>query len=238
MRRSVCSPLRKTPPCFVSSFFFFFLMIRRPPRSTLFPYTTLFRSQGPETRRRRDLSGLQPPLVAERVIEADEGRPRTRGCAGIEEVQHRRIPLDALELPPRAHRSGAISSQVAAARRLEGRGLQRAVRRHVQRAAACHRSAIRLASAGFLHEMTFPFSKVHGYGTDFSYVRGADAAGRPLDALAREMCDRHTGAGADGLIVFDASRPSMRLFNADGGRAEVSGNGLRGLAALLLRHNP
>src|SRR2546427_7012384 len=27
-------------------FFFFFLMIRRPPRSTLFPYTTLFRSGG------------------------------------------------------------------------------------------------------------------------------------------------------------------------------------------------
>src|SRR5687768_18289731 len=27
------------------SIFFFFLMIRRPPRSTLFPYTTLFRSQ-------------------------------------------------------------------------------------------------------------------------------------------------------------------------------------------------
>src|SRR5687767_15566036 len=30
--------------CFFSFFFFFFLMIRRPPRSTLFPYTTLFRS--------------------------------------------------------------------------------------------------------------------------------------------------------------------------------------------------
>src|SRR2546422_11600227 len=29
---------------FVIIFFFFFLMIRRPPRSTLFPYTTLFRS--------------------------------------------------------------------------------------------------------------------------------------------------------------------------------------------------
>src|SRR5260370_18834708 len=28
----------------MSRFFFFFLMIRRPPRSTLFPYTTLFRS--------------------------------------------------------------------------------------------------------------------------------------------------------------------------------------------------
>src|SRR5215475_14830122 len=30
--------------CFCPFFFFFFLMIRRPPRSTLFPYTTLFRS--------------------------------------------------------------------------------------------------------------------------------------------------------------------------------------------------
>src|SRR5215204_4606374 len=34
-----------SPPFY---FFFFFLMIRRPPRSTLFPYTTLFRS-GPNT---------------------------------------------------------------------------------------------------------------------------------------------------------------------------------------------
>src|ERR1017187_10930824 len=33
-------------PC-LHSFFFFFLMIRRPPRSTLFPYTTLFRSRHP-----------------------------------------------------------------------------------------------------------------------------------------------------------------------------------------------
>src|SRR5580698_10666211 len=37
--------------------FFFFLMIRRPPRSTLFPYTTLFRSppvrQAPRTRDRQ-----------------------------------------------------------------------------------------------------------------------------------------------------------------------------------------
>src|SRR5260221_13458020 len=34
-----------SPSCFPS--FFFFLMIRRPPRSTLFPYTTLFRSGTP-----------------------------------------------------------------------------------------------------------------------------------------------------------------------------------------------
>src|SRR5256885_10062607 len=35
-----------------SDFFFFFLMIRRPPRSTLFPYTTLFRSPPARGRRR------------------------------------------------------------------------------------------------------------------------------------------------------------------------------------------
>src|SRR5579872_7599776 len=33
--------------------FFFFLMIRRPPRSTLFPYTTLFRSRGGDRQRQR-----------------------------------------------------------------------------------------------------------------------------------------------------------------------------------------
>src|SRR2546427_6477186 len=36
----VCPSSRRLPQCSV----FFFLMIRRPPRSTLFPYTTLFRS--------------------------------------------------------------------------------------------------------------------------------------------------------------------------------------------------
>src|SRR6266436_9017951 len=40
---SFCDPC----PFFLHSsfFFFFFLMLRRPPRSTLFPYTTLFRSR-------------------------------------------------------------------------------------------------------------------------------------------------------------------------------------------------
>jgi len=81
------------------------------------------------------------------------------------------------------------------------------------------------------------FTKAHAYGNDFLYVREDEAGGRAPDALAREMCDRHTGAGADGLILYapaDAGA-SMRLFNADGSRSEVSGNGVRGLAALLLR---
>src|SRR3712207_7163581 len=43
---------------------FFFLMIRRPPRSTLFPYTTLFRSPervGGDRGRRRAVDRRQPP---------------------------------------------------------------------------------------------------------------------------------------------------------------------------------
>src|SRR5471030_3425815 len=41
---------------FFCLFFFFFLMIRRPPRSTLFPYTTLFRSRCCSRRPRRGCS--------------------------------------------------------------------------------------------------------------------------------------------------------------------------------------
>src|SRR5213080_4061073 len=84
------------------------------------------------------------------------------------------------------------------------------------------------------------FYKAHAYGNDFLYVHEDEVGARPLDALARELCDRPTGAAADGLIVYSGSREggSMRLFNADGSRSEVSGNGVRGLAALLLRENP
>src|SRR2546425_10345970 len=63
------SPLSITTPHIT---FFFFLMIRRPPRSTLFPYTTLFRSEehvAPSLGRRHAV----PPLV-----------PARRGCRSEE----------------------------------------------------------------------------------------------------------------------------------------------------------
>src|SRR5689334_23409868 len=44
-------------------YFFFFLMIRRPPRSTLFPYTTLFRSPCPG-RARRPRTAWRPRRTA------------------------------------------------------------------------------------------------------------------------------------------------------------------------------
>jgi diaminopimelate epimerase len=81
------------------------------------------------------------------------------------------------------------------------------------------------------------FAKAHAYGNDFLYVAQATAGDAPPAELARELCDRHTGVGADGLILYEPTYTgaSMRLFNADGSRAEISGNGVRGLAALLMR---
>src|SRR5438132_9819813 len=81
------------------------------------------------------------------------------------------------------------------------------------------------------------FTKAHAYGNDFLYVLQSETTGMPLERLARRLCDRHSGIGADGLILYEpaADGASMRLFNADGSVAEVSGNGVRGLAAILLR---
>jgi diaminopimelate epimerase len=81
------------------------------------------------------------------------------------------------------------------------------------------------------------FAKAHAYGNDFVYVEQSAVAGADLPALARRICERNAGVGADGLIVYERTGrgATMRLFNADGGRAEVSGNGVRALAALLLQ---
>src|SRR5438034_7556351 len=49
------------------SSFFFFLMIRRPPRSTLFPYTTLFRSTA-ETRSRICCGVAKPTVSASEIV--------------------------------------------------------------------------------------------------------------------------------------------------------------------------
>jgi len=81
--------------------------------------------------------------------------------------------------------------------------------------------------------------KSHAFGNDFLLL---DERELPLQAdeasLARAVCDRHRGIGADGLLVFSRapetwSRASMRLLNADGSRSEISGNGLRCLAAWM-----
>jgi len=74
------------------------------------------------------------------------------------------------------------------------------------------------------------FTKMQGTGNDFLFVEARDDDEREWEALSRAICDRHYGAGADGLIVVLPSERAdvrMRLFNADGSEAEVSGNGVR-----------
>jgi diaminopimelate epimerase len=83
------------------------------------------------------------------------------------------------------------------------------------------------------------FTKVHGLGNDF-LVASPGGMTDPAAAgdLARRICDRHTGVGADGLIFLtpekgEPARAGFRIFNADGSEAEISGNGLRCAAAFL-----
>jgi len=80
------------------------------------------------------------------------------------------------------------------------------------------------------------FTKLQGAGNDFILVE-TDKTGGDWPAVARGMCDRHYGIGADGLLLLLPSAKAdfkMRMFNPDGGEAEACGNGLRCLAKYII----
>jgi diaminopimelate epimerase len=79
------------------------------------------------------------------------------------------------------------------------------------------------------------FVKAHGLGNDFILVAESDAPS-DLAAWARRLCDRHRGIGGDGVLLHApaADGVRMRLVNADGLIGEISGNGVRCLAALAV----
>ena len=79
------------------------------------------------------------------------------------------------------------------------------------------------------------FVKAHACGNDFLIIEES-AAGRRHAELARRLCARNTGIGADGIEFLDRRDGGeffLRLFNADGSEAELSGNGTRCVAAWL-----
>lgn len=82
--------------------------------------------------------------------------------------------------------------------------------------------------------MNIPFYKAHGSKNDFLLTL-AEALPpiADLPAAARAICERHTGIGADGWILID-QEPGIRLFNSDGSEPELSGNGTRCAAAVLI----
>ncbi|HLK44825.1 MAG TPA: diaminopimelate epimerase [Acidimicrobiales bacterium] len=80
--------------------------------------------------------------------------------------------------------------------------------------------------------------KWHGAGNDFLVALRPSGDARLDGATAARWCDRHAGIGADGLLegTMTGTGLAMRLHNADGSPAEVSGNGLRCLVAAATRH--
>ena len=84
--------------------------------------------------------------------------------------------------------------------------------------------------------MPIEFIKAHAYGNDFLFIEEHLVAVDQAADVARAVCDRHRGIGADGLILYrrTPSGAAMKLFNADGSVAEVSGNGVRCLGAIVV----
>src|ERR1700712_5925673 len=79
------------------------------------------------------------------------------------------------------------------------------------------------------------FVKAHACGNDFLVMDEA-VAGRNHAALAKKLCSRNTSVGADGIEFLERRADGsffLRLFNADGSEAELSGNGTRCVAAWL-----
>ncbi len=69
--------------------------------------------------------------------------------------------------------------------------------------------------------------KYHGLGNDFIIGRYADFNHLDMNHVAKTLCDRHTGIGADGLILVKLEPLEMVYYNSDGSRAEMCGNGIR-----------
>ncbi len=81
------------------------------------------------------------------------------------------------------------------------------------------------------------FVKYHGLGNDYIVIRQRALANLPLGAVAKALCDRHRGPGADGVLVDEGTNGTgervVRIVNPDGSEAEKSGNGLRIFARFL-----
>lgn len=96
--------------------------------------------------------------------------------------------------------------------------------------------------------MPLRFTKMHGLGNDYVYVSTFDQVVPDPPSLARAVSDRHRGIGSDGLIlVAPPAVPDadvrMVMYNVDGSRGQMCGNGLRCVAKLayergLARRNP
>ena len=83
------------------------------------------------------------------------------------------------------------------------------------------------------------FTKMNGAGNDFVLMDNRAGDIHLNRSQIAHLCDRHRGIGADGILLLEkaANRADfrMRYFNADGGEAEMCGNGARCFARFANR---
>jgi diaminopimelate epimerase len=83
------------------------------------------------------------------------------------------------------------------------------------------------------------FTKMHGIGNDYVYVDCFVASLPDAAAFARRVSPRHTGIGSDGVILIcpsDTADCRMEMYNADGSRGEMCGNGIRCVGKYVYDH--
>jgi diaminopimelate epimerase len=88
--------------------------------------------------------------------------------------------------------------------------------------------------------MKVPFTKYHGAGNDFILIDFRHLSSQfDIPSLARHLCERRLGVGADGLILLFPSSVAdykMRIFNVDGSEPSMCGNGIRCLFDFIQKH--
>jgi diaminopimelate epimerase len=89
--------------------------------------------------------------------------------------------------------------------------------------------------------MKIPFTKAHGCKNDFLLTWRRDVPESGYPEIARSICNRYTGIGADGWILIDPptdaeTEGAIEVYNSDGSAPELSGNGTRCAAAFLIEH--
>ncbi len=83
------------------------------------------------------------------------------------------------------------------------------------------------------------FTKMQGLGNDYVYVNGFQENIENPSQLAKIISDRHFGIGSDGLILINPSKVAdfeMEMYNADGSRSEMCGNGIRCVGKYVYDH--
>lgn len=85
-----------------------------------------------------------------------------------------------------------------------------------------------------------PFIKMNGAGNDFVFINNDKARVAITPRLARRLLDRHFGVGGDQLLILSTRKQSPRfvldIYNSDGSKAEMCGNGVRAVATYLTEH--